>query len=171
MLTMLSTFAPTTLLGFGLVLSSVALGAPASAQVLTHHDLTAAMALALAQGALDSCAAKKYAVSIVVVDRNGETIVSVRGDDAAPYTMENARRKAYTAAAFRVSTADYAKRYADNNPAVRQQVSLPGVIASPGGLPIKFGEEVVGAAGLSGTPGVDELCVQAGIDRIAAQLR
>ena len=97
--------------------------------------------------------------------------MAVRGDDAAPHTVENARRKAYTALSFRVSTTEYAKRFADDNPVVRQQVTLPGVIAIPGGLPVKVGEEVIGGAGASGSPGVDEPCVQAGLDKAADQLR
>jgi hypothetical protein len=32
----------------------------------------------------------------------------MRGDDAAPHTMENARRKAYTAMTFKQPTAEYA---------------------------------------------------------------
>jgi uncharacterized protein GlcG (DUF336 family) len=108
---------------------------------------------------------------VVVVDRAGDTIVALRGDKAGPHTMENARRKAYTARTFRMSTTEYAKRYADNNPVVHQQVTLPNIIAIPGGLPIKVGDDVIGGAGLSGTPGVDEPCVQAGIDKVADQLK
>lgn len=85
--------------------------------------------------------------------------------------MENARRKAYTVANFRVATAEYAKRYADNDPVVRQQATLPGVIASSGGLPIRLGDEVIGGAGVSGSTGVDERCAQAGLDRISDRLR
>ena len=79
---------------------------------------------------------------------------AVRGDNARPHTMENAHRKAYTARSFRTSTTAYAKRLADNDPVVRQQVTLPNVIAIPGGLPIKVGDDVVGGAGVSGSPGV-----------------
>src|SRR4051812_47893909 len=109
---------------------------PAKSELLTHHDLPYATALTIAHAAVESCAAKGYAESAVVVDRAGETIVAIRGDNAGPHTLENARRKAYTAMSFRVSTTDYAKRFADNNPVVRQQVTLPNVIAIPGGLPI-----------------------------------
>jgi uncharacterized protein GlcG (DUF336 family) len=144
---------------------------PARADLPVHHDLPYAVAVAAAQGTLESCAAKGYAVSVVLVDRDGETIVAIRGDNAAPHTMENARRKAYTAMSFKVSTTEYAKRFADNNPVARQQVTLPGVIAIPGGLPIKLGEEIVGGIGASGSPGVDEPCVQAGLDRVADQLK
>jgi uncharacterized protein GlcG (DUF336 family) len=143
----------------------------ASADMLVHHDLPYAVALTIAQASIESCAAKGYPESAVVVDRDGETIVAIRGDNASPHTMENARRKAYTAMSFRTSTTDYAKRFADNNPVVRQQVTLPNVIAIPGGLPIKVGEEVVGGVGASGSPGVDEPCVQAGLDKVADQLK
>lgn len=144
---------------------------PARAELLTHHDVPYAVALTIAQGAVESCAAKGYAESVVVVDRDGDTIVAIRGDNAGPHTMENARRKAYTAMSFRTSTTEYAKRFADDNPVVRQQVTLPNVIAISGGLPIKVDNEVIGGAGASGSPGVDEPCVQAGLDKVADQLR
>ena len=144
---------------------------PARAEVLVHHDLPMALAITIAQEAVASCVAKGYPESAVVVDRDGETIVALRGDNTGPHTLENARRKAYTAMSFHVSTTEYAKRFADGNPVVRQQVTLPNVIAIPGGLPIKFGTEVIGGVGASGSPGVDEPCVQAGLDKVADQLK
>ena len=141
------------------------------AQLLTHRDLADAMAKTVAETAIDSCAAKGYAVSAVVVDRDGEVIVAMRADNAGPHTMENARRKAYTARSFRTATSEYAKRYADNNPVVHQQVTLPNVIAIPGGLPVKVGGDVIAGVGVSGSPGVDEPCVQAGLDKVADQLK
>ena len=143
----------------------------AHAQLLTHRDLSYSMAKTIAETAIDSCAAKGYAVSAVVVDRAGEVIVAMRADNAGPHTMENARRKAYTARSFRTSTTAYAKRFADNDPVVRQQVTLPNVIAIPGGLPVKLGDEVIAGVGVSGSPGVDEPCVQAGLDKVAEQLK
>jgi uncharacterized protein GlcG (DUF336 family) len=143
----------------------------AQAQLLTHRDLSYAMAKAIAETAIESCAAKGYAVSAVVVDRAGDVIVAMRADNAGPHTMENARRKAYTARSFRTSTTAYAKRFADNDPVVHQQVTLPNVIAIPGGLPVKVGEDVIAGVGVSGSPGVDEPCVQAGLDKVADQLK
>src|ERR1700747_2768800 len=43
----------------------------AQAQLLTHRDLSYAMAKTIAETAIDGCAAKGYAVSAVVVDRDG----------------------------------------------------------------------------------------------------
>lgn len=144
---------------------------PAQAQLLTHRDLSLAIANDIAQAAMEKCASQGYGVSVVVVDRAGDTLVALRGDKAGPHTMENARRKAYTARAFRTPTSQYAARYAENDPVVMQQVTLPNVIAIPGGLPIKAGDEVIGGVGLSGSPGVDEPCVQAGLDKVADKLK
>jgi uncharacterized protein GlcG (DUF336 family) len=150
---------------------AAALAVPAQAQLLTHRDISYPMARTIAEAAIDSCGAKGYAVSAVVVDRAGEVMVAMRADNAGPHTMENARRKAYTALSFRTATSAYAKRYEDNNPVVRQQVTLPSVIAIPGGLPVKVGDDVIAGVGVSGSPGVDEPCVQAGLDKVADQLR
>ena len=143
----------------------------AQAQLLTHRDLSYAIAKTIAETAIDSCKAKGYAVSAVVVDRGGEVIVAMRADNTSPHTMENARRKAYTARSFRTSTTAYAKRFAENDPVVRQQVTLPNVIAIPGGLPVKLGDDVIAGVGVSGSPGVDEPCVQDGLDKVADQLK
>jgi uncharacterized protein GlcG (DUF336 family) len=171
--THLRRFAGRTLFGFAgvsIILGGLAAGS-ARADMLVHHDLPYAVALTIARTSVESCVAKGYPESAVVVDRDGETIVAIRGDNAGAHTMENARRKAYTAMTFKLSTTEYAKRFADNNPLVRQQVTLPNVIAIPGGLPIKVGNEVVGGIGASGSPGVDEPCVQAGLDAVADQLK
>ena len=148
-----------------------ALATTAHAQLLTHKDLSYSVAKTIAETAIESCTGKGYRVSAVVVDRAGEVIVALRGDDASPHTMENARRKAYTALSFRTSTAEYAKRFASDDPVVRQQVTLPNVIAIPGGLPVRVGDDVIGGAGVSGSPGVDEPCVQAGLDKVTDPLK
>ena len=148
-----------------------ALALPAQAQLLTHKDLSLAVAMTIAQTAMDTCTAQGYGISVAVVDRAGDTIVALHGDKAGPHSMENARRKAYTARTFRIPTSQYAGKFAEGDPVVVQQTTLPNVIALPGGLPIKIGDEVIGGAGVSGTPGVDEACVQAGLDKVADQLK
>jgi uncharacterized protein GlcG (DUF336 family) len=154
-----------------LIALACAIAAPAGAQLLVRKDLSYSIAKTIAEGALENCKSRGYNVSVVVVDRAGETIVALRGDNASPHTMENARRKAYTARSFRQTTTEYAKKFEDNNPVVRQQVTLPNVIAIPGGVPIKVGDDVIGGVGLSGSPGVDEPCVLAGLARVADQLQ
>jgi uncharacterized protein GlcG (DUF336 family) len=144
---------------------------PADAQLLTHKDLSASIAMTIAQTAIESCHANGYAVSVTVVGRNGEVIVQVRGDNTPPHTMENSFRKAYTARTLRSPSGALAER-------VKAEPTLPfihltNVIAFQGALPIKVGDETIGAAGVSGAPGgeKDEACVKAGIDKVADQLK
>ena len=142
----------------------------AHAQLLTHRDLSYALAKTIAETAIDSCKAKGYAVAAVVVDRAGEVIVAMRADNAGPHTLENARRKAYTARTFGMTTEEFVKDMA-TRPVRREQTTLPNVIAIPGGVPVKVGKDVIGGVGLSGSPGLDEPCVMAGLDKVKDQLR
>ena len=162
----------TLLLARSVILGAAALSLalPASAQLIPRRDLSYSMALAMATAALDACKARGYAVSVVVVDRGGDTLVAIRGDDAGPHTMENARRKAYTARTFRMTTQAFIDDM-KTRPARREQTTLPGVIAINGGVPIKVGNDVIGGIGLSGSPGVDEECVNAGIEKVKSQLQ
>ena len=147
------------------------IGTSAHAQLLTHRDLSAAMALTIAQSALTTCTANGYRVSVTVLGRNAEVIVQVRGDGASPHTMENSFRKAYTSRTFRVASGEIAKR-AKDDPSLFM-IHLSNVIAAEGGLPIKVGDDVVGAVGVSGSPGgeKDAVCGQAGIDKVALDLK
>ncbi len=139
-------------------------------QVTTVKSLSAPAALAIAQTAYDLCTQQGYRVSVHVVGREGEPLVAIRGDGSSPHTFENSLRKAYTARTFRTSSGEFAQRVKDNP--TLGVVHLSGVIALQGALPIKVGEDVVGAVGISGAPGgdKDEACAKAGIDKVAAQL-
>jgi uncharacterized protein GlcG (DUF336 family) len=148
-----------------------AIAAPAGAQLVERKDLSYAVAKTIAENALEDCKARGYAVSAVVVDRGGNTVVALRADNASVHTMENARRKAYTARSFKQPTKEYAKKLNDGNPVIRQQVTLPHVIAIPGGIPIKAGDDVIAGVGASGSPGVDDECVEAGLAKVKDQLK
>jgi uncharacterized protein GlcG (DUF336 family) len=145
---------------------------PVQAALLTQKSMPASMALAVAVAAIEACSKQGHHVSVHVVGRNGEVIVSIRGDGAAPHTMENSLRKAYTALTFRGPSGDFAKRV-NANPTLGLQ-HLAGVIAGQGGLPIRVGDEVLGAVALSGVIGgadIEEACAKAGIDRVADELK
>jgi uncharacterized protein GlcG (DUF336 family) len=83
------------------------------------------------------------------------------------HTPEGADRKAYTARTFGTSSADFVKRML-NDPASVGSKEYSRVLAISGGLPIRAGDEIVGAVGVSGSPGRDDECSQAGIDKVAA---
>lgn len=146
--------------------------ARAQTSLLMQRSMPTSMALAVATAALEACTKQGHHVSVHVVGRNGETVVAIRGDGAAPHTMENSQRKAYTALTFGAPSGDFAKRVGAN-PTLGLQ-HLAGVIAGQGGLPIKAGDEVLGAVAVSGVIGradVEEACAKAGIDKVADQLK
>jgi uncharacterized protein GlcG (DUF336 family) len=139
--------------------------------LIARKDMSLAMALTMATTAAETCKGQGYRVSVAVVGRNGEIIVHMRGDDASPHTMENSQRKAFTARTFRVPSGEIAQRLKDNP--TLPFVHLTGVVAAQGALPIKVGDDVIGAIGVSGAPGgdKDEVCAKAGIDKVADQLK
>jgi uncharacterized protein GlcG (DUF336 family) len=147
------------------------IGFPANAQLLSQKAIPASMAMTIAQVVIDTCKTNGYAVSVAVVGRSGELILQVRGDGTGPHTVENSFKKAYTARTFRSPSGALAKRLKDDP--LLPLIHLNNVVAAAGAFPIKAGEDVIGAVGVSGAPGgdKDEVCAQAGIDKVADQLK
>jgi uncharacterized protein GlcG (DUF336 family) len=143
---------------------------PASAQLLTQKSLSAAIALTIAQTALETCTKRLQRLRACGRPQRRSSR-AVRGDGAPPHTMENSQRKAYTARTFRIPSGEFVQRVKDNP--TLGAVHLTGIIAAQGALPIKAGDEVIGAVGVSGAPGgeKDEACAKAGIERVADQLK
>jgi uncharacterized protein GlcG (DUF336 family) len=156
-----------SVLAAGAVAACVLPGA-ASAQVLTEHNVSIHMALTIAQTALAECGVR---VSVAVVDRTGRLKVFLQGDGAQPHNIELARRKAYTANTFTRTSIEWAQRTETQNQGQRM---LTDVIPQQGGVPIKIGDETIGAVGLSGAPNggaQEEACGKAGIAKVADQLK
>lgn len=152
-------------------IAAAMLAAHAVAQgLVTQKNIPLETALTIARAALAQCQSMGFKVSVVVVDRNGLPIVTLRGDGAGLHTPEGADRKAYTARTFSQPSAAFQKRMQDDPASVGSR-QYTRVLALGGGLPIKAGNEVVGAVGVSGSPGKDDVCSQAGIDKVADQLK
>ncbi|WP_400765340.1 heme-binding protein [Methylosinus sporium] len=145
--------------------------APANAELLTQKILPTPVALAIAQTAYDVCYQQGYRISVTVVGEEGQILIAIRGDGSSPHTFENSHRKAYTSRTFRTPSGEFAQRVKDNP--TLSAVHLANVIAAQGALPIKAGDVVIGAVGVSGAPGgdKDEACAKAGIDKVADQLK
>ena len=153
------------------VIVTIALASPAGAQLLNHKDLSLATALTIATTASETCKGQGHRVTVAVIGRTGELIVQLRGDDASPHTIENSFRKAFTARTFRTASGEFGQRQKDNAPGFA--LWLSNISATAGGLPVKVGEDVIGAVGVSGSPGgdKDEACAKAGLDKVADQLK
>jgi uncharacterized protein GlcG (DUF336 family) len=146
-------------------------GGGASAQLLVHKDISLAMATTIARTAIESCKAQGYNVSVHVLGREGQVILGVRNENAGLITFENSMKKAYTARTFARSSGEFATGVKGNPNA--GALFLTNITPAQGALPIKIGNETIGAVGVSGAPGgeKDEACAKAGIDKIAADLQ
>lgn len=153
------------------VLMAVATPPVSVAQVLMQRDVSLHMALTIAQAAISECDKTGNSVSVAVVDRAGRLRAFLQGDKAAPHNIELAQRKAYTARTFARTSAEWAKRTAEM-PELAAQRQLDHVIALRGGVPIKVGDETIGAVGVSGSSSAgDEACAMAGVAAVADQLK
>jgi uncharacterized protein GlcG (DUF336 family) len=149
------------------------LAAPASAEdVLLQKNISLALARDAAEAALQNCSSKGWKVSVAVVDRAGQLKLQLRGDGAGPHTLDSSRRKAYTAASMREGTSKMLE-ISQKSPAAATLPMIDGLLLLGGGLPIKVGNEVIGAIGVSGAPGghLDDECAEAGIARIHDRLQ
>ena len=152
----------------GALLAGCALVGPVDAQVLLERNVSVHMALTIAETALAECGSR---VTVAVVDRAGRLRVFLQGDGASPHNLELARRKAYTAGTFGRTSLEWAQRTETQN---QGQRALTDVITQQGGVPIKVGDETIGAVGLSGAPNggaQEEACGRAGIAKVADQLK
>ena len=157
----------------GLAIFAVAavLSPPVGAQgIVTQKNISLTLAQTIANAAIAQCRTMGYRISVTVVDREGLAIVMMRDDGAGLSTPEGSDRKAYTARSFSQPSADFVKRLQDRPDTVGSR-HYTRILALGGGLPIKVGDEIVGAVGVSGTPGKDDVCAQAGIDKVADQLK
>lgn len=116
-------------------------------------------ARALVDAGVRAAEEKGYLVAVTVVDGSGNFLWAGRMDGTKFVAPDIARAKAYTAAAFRQSTAVLEEK-ANPKPVFYTgvQVVHDGRIAiGQGGLPVWMGDEVVGGVGVSGaTPQEDE---------------
>jgi uncharacterized protein GlcG (DUF336 family) len=143
----------------------------ANAQLLVHKDLSLAMATTMALTAIETCKGQGYNVSVHVLGRDGQVIVGLRNELAGPATMENSMKKAYTARTFRRTSGEFADSVKGNPTA--GALFLTNVVPAQGALPIKVGDDTIGAIGVSGAPGgeKDEACAKSGIDKVSADLK
>ncbi|MFD0338308.1 heme-binding protein [Streptomyces sp. NPDC127117] len=132
-------------------------------QQTTH--LTVAAATEAARATLDAAKKENQRVSVAVVDRNGNTIVTLRGDGAGPQSYEAAQKKAFTAVSWNAPTSELAKRLT-NAPTLKD---IPGTLFLAGGAPVQVSGAPVAGIGVAGAPSgdLDEKFAQAGVASLA----
>ncbi len=127
--------------------------------------LTLDQADSIIKGAREKASELGIKVSIAVVDSGGHIVAQGRMDGARIITIDMSRGKAFTAVAFQSETQALAERFGQNmffgsGPDLSQGKIVP----LPGGVPIRQGEEVVGAVGVGGGSGEQDVeCAKAGL--------
>jgi uncharacterized protein GlcG (DUF336 family) len=138
----------------------------------SEKNMTLALANQLAAAAVSACQANGYAVTVTVVDRAGGVRAMHRADNAGPHTIAASERKAYTSASAKSATTAMMET-AQKNPGAANLVNIPGFLLLGGGMPVKVGNEVIGAIGVGGAPGghLDDQCVVAALEAVKDQLK
>ena len=155
-----------------LALSALVIATGAQAQsVRSERNMSLELANQLAASGVAACLDKGYAVSVTVVDRAGSVRAVQRADNAGPHTLEASRAKAFTSASAKSPTLAMMEG-AQKNPGAANLVHIPGFLLLGGGVPVKVGNEVIGALGIGGAPGghLDEQCANAALEKAKDQL-
>jgi glc operon protein GlcG len=120
-----------------------------------------ATAKKIAAGTIAECQKNGWNVAVAIVDNHGVLVYLERMDDTQVAGVEIAIKKASAAATYRRPTRAFEDAIAKGRVAT---VTFPGIVASPGGLPIVVDGKVTGAVGVSGVLGdQDEQCAKAGL--------
>jgi uncharacterized protein GlcG (DUF336 family) len=134
--------------------------APA-ADPVTKKTMGLALARELTAAAEAEARKNNWNVVIVIVDETGNLVTLNRMDDTQYGSIDVAQKKARTAAKFRRSTRVFSDRVTKGDPS---PLSIPDVIAIPGGLPFAVDGKVIGAIGVSGvTSDQDEQIANAAV--------
>ena len=119
-----------------------------------------AAAKKIAAGVIAECSKNSWNVAVAIVEPSGALVYFERMENTQYASLDIAIGKARSAATYRRPTRVFME-VINKGPAT---ATLPGVFASPGGLPIMADGRVIGAVGVSGVTGdQDEQCSKAGL--------
>ncbi len=114
-------------------------------------DITLSQAKAAVAAALEKSAEIDTKMDIAVVDAGGNLKAFVRMDGAWLGSIDIAMKKARTARYFDMNTGDIGGLSQPGGPLFNIEHSNGGLITFPGGIPIRSGDTVIGAIGVSGS--------------------
>ena len=132
------------------------------------------LAVEMAQVAHATCVTNGYKTTVTVVDSAGVPVLILSGDGAPERTQAIGLTKTWASIKYKMASGDVADK-AKTDAALDADVKADARIgtARRGALLLKAGGEIIGAVSVSGAPGgdKDEVCTQAGIDKVASRLK
>jgi uncharacterized protein GlcG (DUF336 family) len=150
---------------------ATALPAQAADGIITYKSLAPDVAFDMARAALKKCRDDGFQVAVVVLDRFGNPLVSLRDRYTPVGAIDIAKGKAWTAVTFTRNTADFVQAMKDGSIGAGL-AGLPQVTPLVGGLMIEAGGSLLGGVGVAGAPGgdKDEACAKAGLAAVQDKL-
>ena len=149
---------------------ALSFGALAQDGLPTQKMLTIDVAQTIAQDAMAQCRTNGYKVTVTVVDSANILKAFLRDDGAPMATVEVGRMKTNSVMAFGRPSGPPAN-LPPGTPA--PPPVLPGTINAMGGVPIKVGDQLIGAVSVSGAPGGDKdaACANSALAKVADKLK
>lgn len=140
--------------------------------VRTERNMSLELANQIAAAGVAACLANGYNVTVTVVDRAGGVRAVQRADNAGPHTLGASQQKAFTSASAKNTTVAMLD-VMQKNPAAATLGDIPGFLVLGGGVPVRVGNEVIGAVGIGGAPNgnLDEQCAMAALDKVKDLLK
>ena len=127
-------------------------------------QLTGDMAQRIVNAAAIAAKKDNLAVSITVVDASGQTLAVLRDHFAGVHTIRASYKKAYTANSQKRETAVIAKGIKEGTIPADLRYLDENILILDGGVPIYINDTVVGAVGVGGAHGSEDVRVaKAGI--------
>jgi uncharacterized protein GlcG (DUF336 family) len=135
-------------------------------QSFEKRSITAEAAQAVISASVAKATERGGAFVIVVVDESGVTKASLRMDGAPLVSVQVATDKAYTAAGFGMPTNDWFDFIDSDGPLkLGATAGIDRLVIFGGGYPLKDGDQIVGAVGVSGGHWSDDMEVaKAGLE-------
>jgi uncharacterized protein GlcG (DUF336 family) len=136
----------------------------------TQKVVTLDLAQTIAQEALAKCRADGYKVSVRVVDSGNLVKAFLRDDGSNMVTVEVSQMKTNFVMLYGRPSGPPAN-LAPGAPL--PYPTVPNIIYAAGGVPIKAGNQLIGAVSVSGAPGGDKdaACANAGLAKVADKLK
>lgn len=134
---------------------------------LQQTNMSLNLANSLVEATMSACHAQGRSAVAAVIDRGGHLLSLQRDDSVGPHNTDAAIKKAFTALSTKTPSRILAEN-ARSNPESSNLNTISSLLLIGGGVPVKVGNEVIGAIGVGGAGGsaIDESCALEAINKV-----
>lgn len=134
---------------------------------LQQTNMSLNLANSLVEATMSACHAQGRSAVAAVIDRGGHLLSLQRDDSVGPHNTDATIKKAFTALSTKTPSRIFAEN-ARSNPESSNLNTISSLLLIGGGVPVKVGNEVIGAIGVGGAGGsaIDESCALEAINKV-----